>query len=607
MIFKFFYRNSALLSSSEYSHHVSPTLIPVLSEDTQLNRLKGIIQQKPTKQQNNNIVKENKEYYIEYMRPTMDYALHHTATPPQSDIVKSRSETPIQVLKTTTTTTTKVNQDNTEEEKACAICSDKATGRHYKVYSCEGCKNFFRRSVRKDVKYVCPAYGKCPVHKDQRTRCKACRLKKCLKVGMRKEAVQCERKPLALTAGASTEGMIFKNKTIGLDYHTSSEESDEEKNPDTASKITSSEKIKSIKSPKRPYSEISKVSNISQDYERNTFYSSTSDHSHRLPSSINEFNNSHQVEFLNDGNSIRGAQDSNNYMPSMYSPSEQKPRPFLSHTSSPFSYQRNYDNKYFSAQYSRESNEDIDVESCNTKESSESKLARSNSDVPILSGTKILRLEAPSISTTDVGYLYEISTRLLFGTIDWVRGLACFNELHNVDKLNLILNRWYSLFALGIAQYSSMFPVSTMLFLANSSNDSSMENGRSNAPPLRWHTFVKLKEVIMNGNLNLKVSKDIYDYMKIITLFDQDVPGLMERDQILKICLKAQNALEKILNEIPTEENGENVRERILLVLDSVNNLHKVEVTETFFVPILKETSIEFILQKVFTLKGGRV
>ena len=69
----------------------------------------------------------------------------------------------------------------------CAVCSDRSTGKHYKVNSCEGCKNFFRRSVRKNVKYVCPAYGKCLVHKDQRTRCKACRLKKCLKVGMRKE------------------------------------------------------------------------------------------------------------------------------------------------------------------------------------------------------------------------------------------------------------------------------------------------------------------------------------------------------------------------------------------------------------------------------------
>ena len=78
-------------------------------------------------------------------------------------------------------------QENEDLNKICAICSDRSTGRHYKVYSCEGCKNFFRRSVRKDVKYVCPAYGKCPVHKDQRTRCKACRLKKCLKVGMRKE------------------------------------------------------------------------------------------------------------------------------------------------------------------------------------------------------------------------------------------------------------------------------------------------------------------------------------------------------------------------------------------------------------------------------------
>lgn len=124
------------------------------------------------------------------------------------------------------------------DEKLCAICSDRSTGRHYKVYSCEGCKNFFRRSVRKDVKYVCPAYGRCPVHKDQRTRCKACRLKKCLKAGMRKEAVQCERKPLVLSQPTiqGAEYHVNKNKTIGLDYQTSSDESDEDKNSDSSLK-----------------------------------------------------------------------------------------------------------------------------------------------------------------------------------------------------------------------------------------------------------------------------------------------------------------------------------------------------------------------------------
>ncbi|CAN8024800.1 unnamed protein product [Ixodes persulcatus] len=75
----------------------------------------------------------------------------------------------------------------------CAICGDRATGKHYGAASCDGCKGFFRRSVRKNHVYSCRFNRSCVVDKDKRNQCRYCRLKKCFRAGMKKEAVQNER------------------------------------------------------------------------------------------------------------------------------------------------------------------------------------------------------------------------------------------------------------------------------------------------------------------------------------------------------------------------------------------------------------------------------
>ena len=77
----------------------------------------------------------------------------------------------------------------------CVVCGDKASGRHYGVISCEGCKGFFKRSVRKCVRYNCLGTNTCIVNKTMRNRCQACRWKKCLASGMKIEVVQNERRP----------------------------------------------------------------------------------------------------------------------------------------------------------------------------------------------------------------------------------------------------------------------------------------------------------------------------------------------------------------------------------------------------------------------------
>ncbi|KAB0407356.1 hypothetical protein E2I00_001563 [Balaenoptera physalus] len=110
----------------------------------------------------------------------------------------------------------------------CAVCSDYASGYHYGVWSCEGCKAFFKRSIqgtrafsshghsrgqaklleyhiyfhtigkshgqaRRHNDYICPATNQCTIDKNRRKSCQACRLRKCYEVGMVKCGSRRER------------------------------------------------------------------------------------------------------------------------------------------------------------------------------------------------------------------------------------------------------------------------------------------------------------------------------------------------------------------------------------------------------------------------------
>uniref|UniRef100_A0A6G1S5C2 COUP transcription factor 2 n=1 Tax=Aceria tosichella TaxID=561515 RepID=A0A6G1S5C2_9ACAR len=72
----------------------------------------------------------------------------------------------------------------------CVVCGDKSSGKHYGQFTCEGCKSFFKRSVRRNLTYSCRANRQCPIDQHHRNQCQYCRLRKCLKMGMRREAVQ---------------------------------------------------------------------------------------------------------------------------------------------------------------------------------------------------------------------------------------------------------------------------------------------------------------------------------------------------------------------------------------------------------------------------------
>nr|BAG82650.1 estrogen receptor alpha1 [Acipenser schrenckii] len=81
-----------------------------------------------------------------------------------------------------------------KEMRFCAVCSDYASGYHYGVWSCEGCKAFFKRSIQGHNDYMCPATNQCTIDKNRRKSCQACRLRKCNEVGMMKGGVRKDRR-----------------------------------------------------------------------------------------------------------------------------------------------------------------------------------------------------------------------------------------------------------------------------------------------------------------------------------------------------------------------------------------------------------------------------
>ncbi|CAL8075259.1 unnamed protein product [Calicophoron daubneyi] len=132
----------------------------------------------------------------------------------------------------------------------CRVCKDHSSGKHYGIYACDGSpvgnvnsptlygmsansspKRFAlreqyisfrtrRRSIRRNRQYVCKnrasmedksGTGNCRIDKSHRNQCRACRLRRCLEVGMNRDAVQHERGPRNSTLRHQV-AMYFQDK-----------------------------------------------------------------------------------------------------------------------------------------------------------------------------------------------------------------------------------------------------------------------------------------------------------------------------------------------------------------------------------------------------------
>ncbi|CAM4913291.1 unnamed protein product [Rotaria socialis] len=105
----------------------------------------------------------------------------------------------------------------------CKICADKASIIKYGTLSCSSCKTFFRRnSFHPETVRSCSLNGLCEVNMKTRGYCTACRLDKCLRLGMSSDLIRKEEQQKSRCSSTSkfktTPPVLFLQDLLLTNY-----------------------------------------------------------------------------------------------------------------------------------------------------------------------------------------------------------------------------------------------------------------------------------------------------------------------------------------------------------------------------------------------------
>uniref|UniRef100_A0A2K5NAU2 Nuclear receptor subfamily 2 group C member 2 n=1 Tax=Cercocebus atys TaxID=9531 RepID=A0A2K5NAU2_CERAT len=465
------------------------------------------------------------------------------------------------------------------------VINQQTSGRHYGAVSCEGCKGFFKRSVRKNLTYSCRSNQDCIINKHHRNRCQFCRLKKCLEMGMKMESVQSERKPFDVqrekpsNCAASTEKIYIRK--------------------DLRSPLIATPTFVADKDGARQTGLLDPgmLVNIQQPLirEDGTVLLATDSKAETSQGALGTLANvvtslANLSESLNNG-------DTSEIQPEDQSASEIT-RAF-----------------------------DTLAKALNTTDSSSSPSLADGIDtsgggsIHVISrdqSTPIIEVEGPLLSDThvtfkltmpspmpeylNVHYICESASRLLFLSMHWARSIPAFQALGQDCNTSLVRACWNELFTLGLAQCAQVMSLSTILaaivnHLQNSIQEDKLSGDR--IKQVMEHIW-KLQE-FCNSMAKLDIDGYEYAYLKAIVLFSPDHPGLTSTSQIEKFQEKAQMELQDYVQKTYSEDTYRLAR--ILVRLPALRLMSSNITEELFFTGLIGNVSIDSIIPYILKME----
>lgn len=473
----------------------------------------------------------------------------------------------------------------------CLVCGDKASGRHYGAVSCEGCKGFFKRSVRKNLTYSCRSKQDCVINKHHRNRCQFCRLRKCLKMGMKTESVQSERKPIEVgprekhaNCAASTQKIYIRkdlnSPLIATPTFISDTETDGSRSSlldqgmlvniqqpliqsDGTSLLATDSKMDSGQGDLGTLANVvTSLANLNDSLKENLNNGDTSDSQHEEQST----------------SEITRAFDT---LAKVFNPSEEGIRQGLVAKS------QCVGGTTIQLIGRDQETPIIEVEG------------------PLLTDSHVgfkLTMPSPMPEYLNVHYICESASRLLFLSMHWARSIPAFSALGQEANTSLVRACWNELFTLGLAQCAHVMNLSTILAAIINHLQSSIQDDKLSGERVKqvMEHIWKFQE-FCNSMTRLETDSYEYAYLKAIVLFSPDHPGVDGNGQIEKFQEKALMELQDYVQKTYPDDTYRLTR--ILTRLPALRLMNSSITEELFFTGLIGNVSIDSIIPYILKME----
>ncbi|GFR72906.1 nuclear receptor subfamily 2 group C member 2 [Elysia marginata] len=508
-----------------------------------------------------------------------------------------------------------------QKYEPCVVCGDRASGRHYGAISCEGCKGFFKRSIRKQLGYACRGARDCPVNKLHRNRCQYCRLQKCLSVGMRSESVQQERRPtdqrdkVPGTVATSTQRIYIR------------------KDFNSPSAAIPTFNPKSLDDPK--YGSL--LANL-QERVVQTDQGMVVLSSQMSPGSVANtdlttladvvctVNNTEDLSTLASvvttlatmGKEEITLEDLASHQVATNSPSHNNGD--ANNRGTPDAAARAFDNLAKAVQSPQSQNTSLLDQSglSDAACTDQSGLGEGDNSTVEIQGPLLteanfaftLTTPSPMPTYLNIHYICESASRLLFLSMHWTRSVSAFQELNSDLQTALVRSCWSELFTLGLAQCSSTMCLPTMLAAILNHLQSSLQRGdHENQEKVKnvIEHIVRLQDYV-SSTQRLNISPAEFAYLKTLVLFAPDLtkmiyssdnPNVRDKRLIGQLQEKARREL---LQACTSPGSSERVSQ-LLLRLIPLKTFVPAVMEELFFSALTGSVQIDNIIPYILRME----